>query len=192
MASGMPALEIDFSWSCIKPPGSERSVGGTTPPLQTLHFVAAKLAEEHGQRIVKLVHHALLERNDGVVSDANLLRANFGATLRDVAKADPKLILEQAGAVASARRPQPRRLAQGSAWDRLLQHHEVLHRSLPGGNSHHRQRDHSAQGARGGRVLRSVDNALSQVSRRQSAEFVAAGLFRQRFSRIREVLCKTN
>src|SRR5207245_2256554 len=76
---------------------------------------------------------------------------------------------------ASARRPQPRGVAQGSAWDRLLQHHEVLHRSLPGGNSHHRQRDHSAQGARGGRVLRSVDHALPQISRRQSAEFVAAG-----------------
>ncbi len=32
---------------------------------------------------------------------------------------------------------QPRGVAQGSAWDRLLQHHEVLHRSLPGGDSHH-------------------------------------------------------
>src|SRR6266704_1016656 len=104
MASGMPALEIDFTWSCIKPPGSESSVGGAIPPIQTLHFFAAKLAEEHGQRIVKLVHHALLERNDGVVSDANLLRANFGATLRDVAKADPKLILEKAGAVAAVER----------------------------------------------------------------------------------------
>src|SRR6266699_1931755 len=104
MASGMPALEIDFSWSCIKPPGSERSVGETTLPLHTLHFVAAKFAEEHGQRIVKLVHHALLEWNDGVVGDANLLRANFGAALRDVAKADPKLILEQAGAVAAVER----------------------------------------------------------------------------------------
>src|SRR5438034_9094071 len=104
MASGMPALEIDCSWSCIKRPGSERSVGETTPPLHTLHFVAAKLAEEHGQRIVKLVHHALLEWNDSVVGDANLLRANFGATLRDVPNADPKLILEQAGAVAAVER----------------------------------------------------------------------------------------
>src|SRR6266478_627172 len=104
MASGMPALEIDFSWSCIKPPGSEKSVGGTILPLHTLHFVAAKFAEEHGQRIVKLVHDALLERNDGVVGDANLLRTNFGATLRDVAKADPKLILEQPRAVAAVER----------------------------------------------------------------------------------------
>ena len=32
--------------------------------------------------------------------------------------------------------------------DRLLQHHEVLHRGLPGAHQDHRQRDHPAQGAR--------------------------------------------
>src|SRR5207249_2928951 len=31
---------------------------------------------------------------------------------------------------------------------RLLQYHEVLHRGLPRGHPHHRQRDHPAQGAR--------------------------------------------
>ena len=37
---------------------------------------------------------------------------------------------------------------------RLLQHHQVLHQGLPGEHHDHRQRHHSAQGTRGGRVLR--------------------------------------
>ena len=37
----------------------------------------------------------------------------------------------------------------------LLQHHQVLHEGLSGAHHDHRQRDHSAQGARRGRVLRS-------------------------------------
>ena len=36
---------------------------------------------------------------------------------------------------------------------RLLQHHEVLHGGLPRAHHDHRQRDHPAQGARGGSVL---------------------------------------
>ena len=36
---------------------------------------------------------------------------------------------------------------------RLLQHHQMLHEGLPGEHSDHRQRDHSVEGARGGRVL---------------------------------------
>ena len=38
---------------------------------------------------------------------------------------------------------------------RLLQHHEVLHEGVSGAHHDHGQRDHSAQGARGRRVLRS-------------------------------------
>ena len=37
---------------------------------------------------------------------------------------------------------------QGRGRDRALQHHEVLHRGLPGAHQDHRQRDHPAQGAR--------------------------------------------
>ena len=37
---------------------------------------------------------------------------------------------------------------------RLLQHHEVLHRGLPGAHQDHGQRDHPAQGAGGRPVLR--------------------------------------
>ena len=40
------------------------------------------------------------------------------------------------------------------AGHRLLQHHEVLHRGLPGAHQDHRQRDHPAQGARRGPLLR--------------------------------------
>ena len=46
---------------------------------------------------------------------------------------------------------------------RLLQHHQVLHERLPRAHPHHRQRDHSAQGARGGPVLRSGDAAAADV-----------------------------
>ena len=45
---------------------------------------------------------------------------------------------------------------------RLLQHHQVLHQGLPGRDQDHRQRDHSAEGTRGGRVLRSADEAVPQ------------------------------
>jgi hypothetical protein len=62
---------------------------------------AADLPEQHGQRIVKLVHHALFERDDGVVGDANLLGADLRATFGDVAKTEAELILEKAGAVAA-------------------------------------------------------------------------------------------
>ena len=41
----------------------------------------------------------------------------------------------------------------------VLQHHQVLHQGLPGAHYHYRQRDHPAQGAGGGRVLRSPGEA---------------------------------
>ena len=43
----------------------------------------------------------------------------------------------------------------------LLQHHEVLHGSLPGAHQDHRQRDHPAQGAGGGSLLRSGEEAAA-------------------------------
>jgi hypothetical protein len=67
-------------------------------------LLAAELPEQHGQRIVKLVHHALLERDDSVVGDANLLGTDLGAAFCDVAKSESKLILQQAGAVEAVER----------------------------------------------------------------------------------------
>src|SRR5215212_1127679 len=44
--------------------------------------------------IVKLVHHSLLKRNDGVVSDGDVFRANVGAAFGDVAVADVEGVLQ--------------------------------------------------------------------------------------------------
>src|SRR5260370_5086818 len=66
---------------------------------------------------------------------------------------------------ASAGRRQPRRSAQGSARPRSLQYNQMLHGSLSRGDSNHGQCHHSAQGARGGRILRPVHHALSHLSR---------------------------
>src|SRR5260370_42512123 len=65
---------------------------------------------------------------------------------------------------ASPRRTEPRGPAQGSAWLGLLQHHEVLHGGLSRGDTHYGQRHHPAEGTRGGRVLRSFDDAISEDS----------------------------
>ncbi len=56
-------------------------------------------------------------------------------------------------------------LLAGQAGIGLLQHHEVLHRGVPGGDPHHRQRDHPAQGARGGPLLRSPADARQEAPR---------------------------
>src|SRR5579875_865048 len=53
------------------------------------------LLEEHEHRIVKLIDHALLQRNDRVVGYVNLLRADLGAALGNVAEAQPSVILEE-------------------------------------------------------------------------------------------------
>ena len=43
---------------------------------------------------------------------------------------------------------------------RLLQHHQVLHQGVSGRDQDHRQRDHSAEGARGRSILRSAGAAV--------------------------------
>src|SRR5438270_322427 len=47
-----------------------------------------QLLPDPSQRIIKLIDHSLLERNDPVVRDLNFLRTNLGAALGDVAVAD--------------------------------------------------------------------------------------------------------
>ena len=46
-----------------------------------------------------------------------------------------------------------------------VQHQQVLHRRVPGAHQHHGQRDHPAQGAGGGSLLRSVDLVEAQDPR---------------------------
>src|SRR5271170_5503920 len=56
-------------------------------------------AEQAHHRIVVGVGDALLERDDGVVGDLDVLRADLGAALGDVAEADAALLLEEGLAV---------------------------------------------------------------------------------------------
>src|SRR5436190_427038 len=59
-------------------------------------------------------------------------------------------------------KPRPPDAPDGT-WDRLLQHHEVLHEGLSGGHSNHRQRNHPVEGTRRGRSLRSARVDLEKV-----------------------------
>src|SRR5712692_11883049 len=52
--------------------------------------------QKHG--IVELVHHTLLERNNGVVGNVNVFRAHLSAALSDVAQADAQLVAKELGA----------------------------------------------------------------------------------------------
>src|SRR5438034_11770254 len=65
------------------------------------HSDAAHLPEQLGQGIVRLVHYALLERDDGVVGDVDLFGTNLRAALRDITISQAKLILEQRRAAES-------------------------------------------------------------------------------------------
>ena len=67
----------------------------------------------------------------------------------------------------------PAAVPQGRRRHRLLQHHEVLHRGLPGAHQDHRQRDHPAQGARRRRVLRPAQDGVAVPARGLSSS--AAG-----------------
>ena len=49
--------------------------------------------EQARERIVELVHHALLHWNNRVVGNANVLWANLGAALGDIAIANAIAIL---------------------------------------------------------------------------------------------------
>ena len=66
--------------------------------------------------------------------------------------------------------------AQERLRHRLLQHHQVLHEGVPRAHPHHRQRDHPAEGARGGSLLRSGEPAAADVQVVMRAMHVSAGL----------------
>src|SRR5712675_995782 len=59
----------------------------------------AEDAEQAPQRIVHLVHHPLLQRDDGVVGDGNAFRAHARAALGDVAEPHSLRLLQLADAV---------------------------------------------------------------------------------------------
>ena len=64
---------------------------------------------------------------------------------------------------APPRHPQPSQRPERRFRHRLLQYHQMLHRSLSGTHPHHRQRDHPPQGTRCRSLLRSpcLDLAVS-------------------------------
>src|SRR6266545_5328073 len=81
----MPPVEIGFSSNMISPPTrwSSWSGYGSTDQSHQLH-----------DRIEGVIHHPLLERDDGVVGDGDALGADGGAALGDVAEADPVRLAE--------------------------------------------------------------------------------------------------
>src|SRR5206468_8071710 len=56
---------------------------------------AAYLAHQFHDGIVKFIHHALFERNDGIVGNVYLFRADLSAAFGDVAIADAELVLQK-------------------------------------------------------------------------------------------------
>src|ERR1019366_4782149 len=68
-------------------------------PLPRLGAGAAQLARHPLHRVPVGVGHPLLERDDRVVGDVDVLGADLGAALGDVAVAQPALVVEQIAAV---------------------------------------------------------------------------------------------
>src|SRR6266436_4433664 len=58
------------------------------PTYRSTFFPAFEKPRQLAQRIVELIDDALFQRDDSVIGDRDALRANFGATLGDVAVAD--------------------------------------------------------------------------------------------------------
>src|SRR5437870_11025551 len=65
---------------------------------------AGDLPHEEHDRVVVVVDHSLLEGDDGVVGDADALRADLGAALGDVAVPEPRAIAEQLSPVVGVER----------------------------------------------------------------------------------------
>src|SRR5262245_42747588 len=59
---------------------------------------ASDFSNQPEDGVVELVYDSFLQRNNGVVGDADLLGADLGTTLCDVTEPDPQLIFEQTGA----------------------------------------------------------------------------------------------
>ena len=60
--------------------------------------LALQFPQEPSNRIVEVVNHALLQRNNRVVGYMDVFWTDFSTTLRDIAEADPKLVFQQLSA----------------------------------------------------------------------------------------------
>src|SRR5262245_36296989 len=67
-------------------------------------LLAAELPEHPHDGVVVVVDHALLQRDDRVVGDLDVLRADLGAALRDVAEPDPRPRADELPAVHGIQR----------------------------------------------------------------------------------------
>ena len=65
--------------------------GGLPVEPQTAQL---NIRNKPAERIVELIHHALLQRNDRVVGDLDFFRTHLGAALGDVAVADAEIVLQ--------------------------------------------------------------------------------------------------
>src|SRR6266576_2843883 len=79
-------------------------------PLAWLLPRTADLADQHEERVIEFIHDALFERDNGIVRDANLFRADLGAALCDVAQADAQFLAEQPSARRAQKSAAPRTL----------------------------------------------------------------------------------
>src|SRR5580700_7041094 len=84
-AESTPSGEIDFSLSSIGPPSF------IWLALAWAHCIS-DLPHQTQQGIVKIINDPFLERNDGIVGNVDVLWADFGAALGDVADADATFI----------------------------------------------------------------------------------------------------
>src|SRR5438128_6086466 len=74
-------------------------VSGERQSSRGLLLLTAEPAQQPHDGIEELVGHPLLERDDRVVRDVDVLGADLGTTLRDVAEADAGRVLDEGRAV---------------------------------------------------------------------------------------------
>src|SRR5947207_13169300 len=79
-----------ITYSMERPRRGARSSGPRPSPREP--------APDAADGVVEIVHHALLQRDDGVVRDVDRLGADLRTALGDVAVADPGLLLEVSSA----------------------------------------------------------------------------------------------
>ena len=109
---------------------------------------------ERGQEFRKCIECFLCQNTCHVVRDHEDNKKNF---------AGPRFFLRYAELdMHPLDTHRPPRGHQGAGRPRLLQHHQVLHRGLPRGHPHHRQRDHPDEGARRRPELRPAGVARQQ------------------------------
>src|SRR6185503_17939258 len=87
-------------------PGGTRSQAGLEEASYS--FFALRLREDNAQqfleRVVEAVYHALLEGDNRVVGDVDVLGADFGAALGDIAVAEAELVFEERDSVPRVER----------------------------------------------------------------------------------------